>query len=63
VRFAGQSAVCEQDISPLWRPVSLVFAQTGERNQHFAERKRSCHDTTTIIQIVALCWLSSESLF
>jgi nitrate reductase gamma subunit len=39
-------------ISPYWRPVSLVFAQAGERNQHFAERKRNQMGSTLIIQIV-----------
>jgi hypothetical protein len=32
--------------------VSLVFAQTGERNQHFVERKRYCMSTIQIVAVV-----------
>ena len=52
VCFIVWSVIFGLVISPYWRPVSLVIAQAGELNQHFAERKRNCMDTKLMIQVV-----------
>jgi hypothetical protein len=45
---------CGLEISPYWRPVSLVFAQTGERKQHFDVRRSNNMFGLTTVQIIQI---------